>query len=234
MTSNRNAPSLPRWIIVLIVLCCAIQAALTLADLLGYGIPMRMERSTGLPWRMSFYVSLPIEQVVFQLLGFWSGLLHGGQAIFPGQPAAMFLSYGLLHAGLAHITMNMLSLAAVARELGRFVTARQMALIYLISQIAAAALFALMSPQGGPMVGASGAIFGLAGALIGQAVIWRRWRGLSMRPVWRGVLIIGGLNLAMTLLMPSIAWEAHLGGAIAGFAMGIALPLRRDREMDED
>lgn len=182
-----------------------------------------------LPWALNYYVTIPIERIVMQLFGFWSELLHGGTAIYPGQPAVMFVTYGLLHAGLIHLGMNMLSLVAVARELGRFVGPWKMALIYLVSQFAAAALFGAMAPHGGPMVGASGAIFGLAGALIGQAIAWRLGRGMSMQPVWRAVLVIGGLNLALTVLMPTIAWEAHLGGALAGLALGLILPVTRDR-----
>lgn len=229
MKSHLDGPALPRWILALIALCCLIQAVLTLADFFGYGIPIRVERSTGLPWQMSFYVSLPLGQTVTKLFGFWSDLLHGGHSIFPGQWLVMFVTYGLLHAGLMHITMNMLSLVALARELGRFLTSAQMAVVYAISQLVAAGVFALLAPHAGPMVGASGAIFGLAGALIAQAIIWRRGHGLSMQPVWRAVLIIGGLNIAMTVLMPTIAWEAHLGGALAGFLIGLAIPSSRDR-----
>lgn len=229
MKSNPNAPVLPRWIIILIALCCFIQVGFMLADLFNYGVKLQINRQTNFFWTRNFTVNLPIDDVVIKLLGFWSVLLHGGQSIFPGQWLIMFFSYGLLHAGLMHITMNMLSLIALARELGRFVTGCQMALIYFVSQIGAAGVFAVMAPNAGPMVGASGAIFGLAGALIGQAILWRRGHGLSMRPVWRAVAIIGGLNVAMTLLMPTIAWEAHLGGAIVGFLMGLVIPLSRDR-----
>lgn len=201
-------PPLPRWIVALIAVCVVIEAAMQLAVLLGYPLA---------------------ERVAFMAGGFWSPVFHEGQGIFPGQPLLMFLTYGLLHAGLLHLAMNMISLAAVARELARFVTPLRMALIYVVSQLAAALLFALMAPAAGPMIGASGAIFGLAGALIGQAFRWRRGRGLTMQPIWKAVLIIGGLNVALTVLLPSIAWQAHLGGTLAGLAMGLVLPLTRDR-----
>lgn len=199
-------PSLPRGTTTLIAICCLIEAGLLLAGLLGYPAT---------------------RQGAYMLGAFWSPLLWSGHGLYPGQPALMFLTYGLLHGGLAHLAMNMISLVAVARELGRFLPARRIALIYLISQIAAAALFAVMVPSGGPMVGASGAIFGLAGALIGQALRWRRGRGLSLQPIWRAVLLIGALNVALTLLVPSIAWQAHLGGALAGLLLGLAMPTRR-------
>lgn len=206
--TNRYAPTQPRWTIALIVLCILIEAGLQIATFLGYPA---------------------IRPAINIIGGFWSPVMWAGQGIYPLQPVVMFISYGLLHAGIMHLAMNMLSLAAIARELARFVGPARMALIYLVSQLAAALLFGLMAPGGGPMVGASGAIFGLAGGLIGQAIVWRRGRGLSMRPIWRAVLVIGGLNLALTVLMPSIAWEAHLGGALAGLLIGLALPVTRDR-----
>ncbi|RMC35535.1 rhomboid family intramembrane serine protease [Paracoccus alkanivorans] len=205
-------PRLPFWMTSLILLCCLIEAVLSLAPMFGYGVLRPMANMTG---------------------GFWSPLLSRGGGLYPGQPLLMFLTYGLLHGGLMHLAMNMISLAAVGRELARFMRPWPLFVVYLVSQIAAGLLFALMSPAPGPMVGASGAIFGLAGALFGQAIKWRRVRGMSMWPIWRAVLIVGGLNIALTLLVPQIAWQAHLGGIIAGFALGLLWPLRRDRHRVE-
>lgn len=199
----------PPWVTWLIVLCCVIELLAQAAPILGYG---------------------GLRTVMDLLGGFWSALLHGGRGIYPGQPALMFLTYGLLHGGLMHLAMNMISLAAIARDLNRLIGPRWMAAIYGVSQIAAAALFAVMAPNAGPMVGASGAIFGLAGGLVGYAAVigWRRQRPLG--PLWRGVGLLLVLNVALTVLMPSIAWQAHLGGALAGLAIGVGLamrPLRR-------
>lgn len=218
----RRATALPRWVVGLILICCAIEAALTLCDLLGLGFPLRVQGFGG----MTYYISLPVRQAVTSVLGFWSPQFHALQGVYPGQPVVMFLSYGLLHAGLVHLGMNMLSLAAVARELNPLIGPRRMAVVYAVSQVAAALLFALMKPQAGPMVGASGAIFGLAGALVGHAAIvgYRRRRPLGQ--LARAVVILIVLNVALTVLIPSIAWEAHLGGALAGLAMGIVTGLR--------
>lgn len=195
----------PRWVTALILVCCAIEAALQLARLAGYPTA---------------------RQASFMLGGFWSPLLHGGYGLYPGQPALMFLTYGLLHSGLVHLAMNMISLAFVARELNRLIGPGRMAAIYLASQIGGAALFAAMQPDAGPMIGASGAIFGIAGALIGHAAIVGHRRHRPMGRMWRSVGLIVALNAGITVLVPSIAWEAHLGGAAVGAAMGIALALR--------
>ncbi len=202
---NRRPPA---WVTWLIVLCCVIELIAQAAPIFGFG---------GLRTVMDF------------LGGFWSVLIHGGHGVYPGQPALMFLTYGVLHGGLMHLAMNMISLAALARDLNRLIGPRWMAAIYIVSQIAAAALFAVMAPTAGPMVGASGAIFGLAGGLVGYAAVtgWRRQRPLG--PLWRGVGLLLLLNVALTVLMPSIAWQAHLGGALAGLAMGLALAMRPPR-----
>lgn len=200
MTMSENAPQFPRWVSAIILLCCLAEALLLLADTLGWSQARNGAVLYG---------------------AFWSVLMHGGLGVFPGQGAAMFVTYGFLHAGLLHLGMNMISLAAVARELWRLMPARLMALSYAASQVAAAATYGWMDPAGGPMIGASGAVFGLAGALFGYGGIWRFRTGRSMRPVWRAVAVVLGLNVALTLMMPQIAWQAHLGGAVAGLLVGL-------------
>lgn len=223
-------PRLPRWVLVVAVLCCAIEALLSLTDLLGSRITFAVSQQPGILSHFTRQrIGIPVRQVVDGLFGFWSAQVHAWRGLYPGQPAVMFATYGFLHAGPIHLGMNMLSLVAIARELNRLIGAGRMALVYAVSQIAAALLFAVMTPQGGPMIGASGAIFGLAGALIGFAAVtgWRRNRPLGQ--LWRGVALMVVLNVALTVLMPSIAWEAHLGGAAAGLAMGAAMAMGRRR-----
>ncbi|WCR11321.1 rhomboid family intramembrane serine protease [Paracoccus stylophorae] len=195
----------PLWVTVLILACCAIEAALLLAGMAGYPAA---------------------RQVAFMLGGFWSPLIHDGYGLYPGQPLLMFLTYGLLHSGPMHLAMNMISLAFVARELSRLLGAGTMAAIYLAGQIGAAALFAVMQPAAGPMIGASGAVFGIAGALVGYAAIVGHRRRRRMGQMWRSVGLIVALNVGITVLVPSIAWQAHLGGAAVGAILGIALALR--------
>lgn len=205
-----------------------IEAALTLCDLLGLRFTVYVAQQQGvLPFFTTQRLGIPIRQAVNALFGFWSEQVHARRGLYPGQPAVMFLTYGLLHGGLLHLAMNMLSLAAIARELVQLIGAMRMAVIYLVTQVAAALLFALMAPTAGPMVGASGAIFGLAGALIGFAAVtgWRRRRPLGQ--LWRGVALMVVLNVALTVLMPSIAWEAHLGGTLAGLVMGAWMAMTR-------
>lgn len=203
--ARRPEPAaLPLWLRAVIVVCCLIEAFCLAAPLLGLGSARTASVMLG---------------------GFWAPLVGEGVGLYPGQGIAMFLTYGLLHSGLLHLAMNMISLAAVGRELVRMIGSARMALTYLLSQIAAGLVFAWMEPGAGPMVGASGAVFGLAGALVGYAAITLRRRHRPMTPLVRAVALILGLNVALTLLMPSIAWQAHLGGGVAGLVLGVVFAL---------
>ncbi len=203
--TRRHAPdALPLWLRAVIIACCVIEAFCFAAPMLGLGSARTASVLLG---------------------GFWAPLVGAGVGLYPGQGIAMFLTYGLLHSGPLHLAMNMISLAAVGRELVRMIGSARMALTYLLSQIAAGAVFAWMEPGAGPMVGASGAVFGLAGALVGYAAITLRRRRRSMTPLVRAVALILGLNVALTLLMPSIAWQAHLGGGVAGLLLGVGFAL---------
>ncbi|MFS4107534.1 rhomboid family intramembrane serine protease [Streptomyces sp. PD-S100-1] len=120
-----------------------------------------------------------------------------------------------LHANYFHILFNMLSLwwigGPLEAALGR---ARYLAL-YFVSGLAGSALTYLLAAPNQPSLGASGAIFGLFGA---TAVLMRRLR-YDMRPVI-ALLVI---NLIITFGWGSIAWQAHIGGLVAGVVVGYAM-----------
>ncbi|AUH33382.1 rhomboid family intramembrane serine protease [Paracoccus tegillarcae] len=202
---------LPLWVVALIAVCCAVEAIIILLTV------------TGMP---------EARQIATVYGAFWSQLVNGSLLpVYAGQPLLMVVTYGLLHGGVLHLAMNMVSLAVVARELTRLIGSGPMAMVYVVSQVAAAGLFALMSPEAGPMVGASGAIFGLAGALVVVVAARRREMGQPMGPLWRAVANIVALNLGLMFLVPNIAWQAHLGGAIAGVVLGLLLNLRRQSRL---
>ena len=200
-----GAPRIPRAFAAIIAVCCLIEALILLGTVL---------------------VTPDFREFVFLLGAFWVHDLQSG-GIYPGQPVLMFLSYGFLHGGLVHLAMNMISLAAIVREMTRLMSVGAMLAIYWPSQFAGAALFAYIAPgEVAPMVGASGAIFGVAAGLVGAAFVQRSRLRQPQGPLIRAVALIVGLNLALTVTMPAIAWQAHLGGALAGLVMGPLL-LRR-------
>lgn len=159
----------------------------------------------------------------------WPPLLDGVRPMFPGQQVTMFLTYGFLHGGLLHLGMNMLALYVLARSLSQAMSGGAMVGLYALSQVAAGVAQLWLSDSPLPVVGASGAIFGLAGAEIAIAARILLARGGSLRPLAGPVVQFVALNVALTLAVPNIAWQAHLGGALAGMVMGALYRPRRGR-----
>ncbi|MFF0779231.1 rhomboid family intramembrane serine protease [Streptomyces sp. NPDC003720] len=126
-----------------------------------------------------------------------------------------FLSSMFTHQEIWHIAFNMLSLwwigGPLEAALGR---ARYLAL-YFVSGLAGGALTYLLEGPSTASLGASGAIFGLFGA---TAVLMRRLN-YDMRPVI-ALLVI---NLIITFGWGGIAWQAHIGGLVAGVVTGYAM-----------
>ena len=69
----------------------------------------------------------------------------------------------------------------------------------------------------------------LAGALLARGYVATRRRRLAMGPLAQSALTLLVLNVALALLVPQIAWQAHLGGFATGAAMGVAQALMRPR-----
>ena len=153
----------------------------------------------------------------YQNGAFWAGLLHDWRPNYPGQPLAMFLSYAVLHDGAGHLAGNMLTLWLLGRRLLQKIGTRNFLSLYLISAIGGGAGFGLLSQSPHPMVGASGALFGLAGAAIWLEATERRRLGIPLWPIGGVILGLIMLNALMWLALGGIlAWQTHLGGFVTG------------------
>lgn len=172
---------------------------------------------------------------------FWSELgpaspfayLCGAPAgqLFGLQPVTMFVTHAFLHGSLLHMLMNMTILLAIGRFVGDRYGAGAVLPIFLLSAIAGGMAFKLLSVPDYPMVGASGAVFGFLGVWI--VWDWRRHqRALrSTGPVLRRVLVLLVLNVVLYYgLGGMLAWQAHLGGFLAGLLIGVWLENRLERE----
>ncbi len=171
---------------------------------------------------LGFWGSARWRGTALQYAGFWSGLLGNWQPNYPFQPAAMFATYGFLHAGFSHFLVNMITLFSLGDPvIARIGTARFLWL-YLICLIGGAVGFALLSDEIAPMIGASGALFGLAGALLAWEFTARRRNRQRLTPVYRSLLMLAALNLILWWAMKGhLAWETHLGGFLAGWAFAL-------------
>ncbi len=123
------------------------------------------------------------------------------------------LTSGFIHESIWHIGMNMLSLWFVGRSLEPAIGRTFFAAIYFSSLLAGSFGVLLFTPDQ-PTLGASGAIFGVFGALIMVAHARRI-------PLWAtGLIPILLLNLVITLSVPGVSVGGHLGGLAAGLLTG--------------
>ena len=124
----------------------------------------------------------------------------------------------LLHAGLTHILFNMWALWVLGPQIERGVGTWPFVAAYLASAGMGGAFAYLMGDPSDVAVGASGAIFGLFGIWLNWAV--RRRNTAQGRALLQQILFLLLLNAALPFLIPGIAWQAHLGGLVAGFVIG--------------
>ena len=125
------------------------------------------------------------------------------------------LTGAFLHGGLLHILFNMLSLYWVGRAIEPVLGWWRFLTVYLVSALGGSAFilaWCLIQPSEILVgtVGASGAVFGLFGAVF----VLQRLGGADTTPI----LTLLGINLVYGFLASGISWQAHIGGAVAGVA----------------
>lgn len=118
------------------------------------------------------------------------------------------LTAAFLHADPLHLAFNGFALYSLGMTLEPQLGRVRFAALYLLSALAGSAASYVLSDPLAVGVGASGAVYGLFGALYVTA---RRLR-LETRPI----VILLLINLAITFVVPVIDWRAHLGGLVAG------------------
>lgn len=128
-----------------------------------------------------------------------------------------------LHFGMQHLLNNMVMLGALGWNL-EFITGKvRFVLIYLFSGVGGNLLSLLINRNSGTYVvsaGASGAVFGLMGALLFAAI---RNRGQVGRVSRRGLIVMVALSLYFGLSSSGVDNAAHIGGLICGFLLEAVL-----------
>ncbi|MBD3791561.1 MAG: rhomboid family intramembrane serine protease [Campylobacterales bacterium] len=132
------------------------------------------------------------------------------------------LSAMFLHGGMTHLLMNMFSLYIVGRPTEIYFEKRAFLAIYFFSGLIGAVASLAMHPQS-VGVGASGAIFGLFGALAGFFLVHRERIGAQSKLFMKNFGVIIALNVLLGLSIPSIDMSAHIGGLVAGVIGGMML-----------
>jgi len=148
------------------------------------------------------------------------GLLRTSTGIHPiGVDAGQWwriISSGFLHFGIIHIGFNMFALYVLGPPVERAVGKLGLVTIYTSALLAGSLGGLLVSPNS-LGAGASGAIFGLMGALLAG----QKAAGINLAE--GGLLPIVGLNLLITFAIPNISIGAHLGGLVGGAIAGAAV-----------
>ncbi len=146
---------------------------------------------------------------------------------FPFQPWRLFTVL-LVHGSFLHVVLNMLVLWMIGRSLEPLLGRWRFVTLYVLSGLGGSVAVALLAP-GSTVVGASGAIFGLFGALL----VIGRHIGANMRGIIIVIIInfafpfvlalissVGSGSFADALEAIRISWQAHLGGFLVGAAIG--------------
>lgn len=134
-----------------------------------------------------------------------------------------------LHGGLLHITMNMVGLLSVGPLVERIYGRRLFLLVYLGSGLIGGALSLHFSALNAVSVGASGAIFGLTGALL--VAVWQHREKLPQafgKEILSGVGFFVLYSLSQGFAKEGIDNAAHIGGLLGGALMALILPERFD------
>ena len=205
--TSKTGPRLfaPPVLLALVALCVGIEAVLLLAD---YG----------------FLTGTRLRAKAYEYAGFWPGLLHGWQPNYTSQPYLMFLTYAFLHGGVVHLIVNMITLVSLGRAVCDRVGGGGFLAVYAAAVLGGALIFGLLTRSTQPMVGASGGLFGLAGAVLAWNYIDRFNARRRLWPVARVILLLVALNLALWWAMDGLlAWQTHLGGFIGGWISALVI-----------
>ncbi|MBB1483126.1 rhomboid family intramembrane serine protease [Tessaracoccus sp. MC1865] len=163
--------------------------------------------------------------ILLLLTGGYDGEPMGYVALTPAIAAYygewwQLLTSGFAHVELWHFGFNMLVLYLLGPNVEQIVGRWKFLAIYLISLLGGSASVMLFSNPLGSTLGASGAIYGLLGAVLLLAI--------KHKGDVRGILTWIGINVAVSFLWANVSWQGHLGGLVGGVvATAVVLYLPR-------
>lgn len=123
------------------------------------------------------------------------------------------ITSAFFHGGLIHLFCNMYSLYIIGTQLETFLGKTKYLIVYLISIITSSLLSGVLNGDSISSVGASGAIFGLMGAILYFGYFYRLYLGSVMKSEILPVIL---LNLFIGFSLPYIDNYAHIGGLVGG------------------
>jgi rhomboid protease GluP len=123
-----------------------------------------------------------------------------------------------LHSGFIHIAFNMVALYFLGTLAESAFGGWRFFALYLLSGLSGGVALLYFGGFDQPAVGASGAIFGLLGSVLGYSL--RRGTFSWQNPLIRQLLILLAINVWLGLSVPNISNTAHMGGLVGGLAFG--------------
>jgi membrane associated rhomboid family serine protease len=138
-----------------------------------------------------------------------------GPSVAAGQDYRL-MTAAFIHFGILHIGFNMYALYLLGSAFERYAGTVRFALVYFTAALSGSFGALILSPHAATG-GASGAIFGVMGAMF----VLERQRGMALLQSPIGFLIL--INLAFTFGIPGISIGGHIGGLIGGALVGFAL-----------
>lgn len=127
------------------------------------------------------------------------------------------LSYAFLHGGIIHLLVNLMSLMQIGPVVERSMGSVRFAVLYIVTAIGGGIFGCLFNHPLAPMVGGSGALFGMMGALLALIARGGRHAGdFFGNHAARSLMGNIGVNLVLGWLIPFVSNAGHIGGLITG------------------
>jgi len=181
--------------------------------------PARRPRNYG-----GFTLNPVLVLIVINFVFFIATLINRNILVNLGVIPALFLERPwtiltamFVHSGFMHILFNMITLFFFGRAIYQLVGPNKFLLAYFVGGILGNLLYVLLGEPYSIAVGASGAIYALAGALvvIMPKLTVRLYFFIPM-PLWVVVLVF----FVIWSFVPGVAWQAHIGGLVTGLVAG--------------
>jgi rhomboid protease GluP len=147
-----------------------------------------------------------------------------------GQVWRLFTSM-FLHIGLIHLAVNCFSLYNIGTLLERFIGSLRFVVLYVLAGLCGGLASYWFSPRS-ISAGASGAIFGLLGALAVFFYLHRALFGKTANRILTNVALVALVNLGLGASIPGIDNFAHVGGLLGGIIVGALISPRYSVVMD--
>lgn len=170
------------------------------------------------------YIVMFINLIIFLLCNMYSDLAID-LSIFNniGSEYYRLVTAAFTHVDVFHFFFNMYALYIIGRQMESFIGKKKYIIIYLFSAITSSMMSMLFLPDNTYSLGASGAIFGLFGALLIFGYHYRVYLGTALRSQIVPVIV---LNLMLGFMIPGIDIAAHIGGFVGGLLITSALGIK--------